>query len=286
MKLSKKYKNVISLITCVLSAYISAFAIKVFMEPSNLLSGGVTGVALLINTLTANTNFHIDTSLAIIILNIPLALLCYKSVSKKFTILSCLNFGLTSLFLKICHFEPFFNDIFLNIAFGGFISAISVVIALKGNGSTGGTDFIALYFSNKYNKSVWDHIFYFNILIIIIFGYSTEWVYAGYTIIFQFISTRTISALHTRYERVTLQITTTKANEVVDAYIKTIQHGITVMDGHGGYSKQPVSVLFAVISSYELSEAIECIRNVDPSVIINVFSTREFVGSFYQKPLD
>jgi uncharacterized membrane-anchored protein YitT (DUF2179 family) len=58
VKLSKKYKNVISLITCVLSAYISAFAIKVFMEPSNLLSGGVTGVALLINTLTTNTNFQ------------------------------------------------------------------------------------------------------------------------------------------------------------------------------------------------------------------------------------
>lgn len=283
---SKNTKNMITLIACIVSAFIQAFSIQVFMEPSNLLSGGLTGVALLLNSLTKNLPIRIDTSLAIILLNVPLAIMCYKSISPRFTFFSCINFALTSIFLKVLHFEPIFNDIILNISFGGFISAMSVVVALKGHASTGGTDFIALYFSNKFNKAVWEYIFLFNILIILIFGYTNGWVYAGYSIIFQFIATRTISTFHTRYERMTLQITTSLQEEVIDAYVDNFIHGITVLEGYGGYSKRKIALLTTVVSSYEVDDVIECVKSVDPNVIINILHTKDFVGKFYQKPID
>lgn len=127
---------------------------------------------------------------------------------------------LTSLFLKILTFPAIFDDILLNAVFGGFLMGISVVLALKGNASTGGTDFIALYVSNKTGKSIWSYVFVFNACILCVFGFLFGWLYAGYSILFQFISTKTVEAFHHRYERLTLQVTTRKAEEVMAAYIK------------------------------------------------------------------
>ena len=94
-----------------------------------------------------------------------------------------------------------------------------IVLALKGNASTGGTDFIALYVSNKTGKSIWSYVFMFNACILCIFGYLFGWLYAGYSILFQFISTKTVETFHHRYERLTLQITTQKAEEIMAAYV-------------------------------------------------------------------
>lgn len=64
--------------------------------------------------------------------------------------------------LKLVPVVPLFNDVLLNICFGGFLYGLSLVIALRGNASTGGMDFIALYVSNKVGKSIWQYVFGFN----------------------------------------------------------------------------------------------------------------------------
>lgn len=283
---SKTGKTLLSLITCICSSLLQAIAIQAFIEPSHLISGGITGLALLLNSVSKSIQLPITTSIWIILLNAPLAMICYKYVSKRFAFYSTLNFVLTSILLGIVRIQPLFDDIILNISFGGFISAMSVVIALKGHASTGGTDFIALYFSNKYNKAIWEYIFIGNVIMIIIFGFTTNWINAGYTILFQFIATRTVATFHTRYQRITLQITTTLPNEVITSYVSNFKHGITVLNGYGGYSKKPVSMLTTVVSSYEVSDVIDCIKIIDPNVIINVFTTKDFVGSFHHQPLD
>ncbi len=74
--------------------------------------------------------------------------------------------------------------------FGGFLYGFAIAIALKGNASTTGTDFIALYVSNKMNKSIFEYIFVFNTLMLCVFGFMFGWVHAGYSILFQFLSTK------------------------------------------------------------------------------------------------
>lgn len=105
------------------------------------------------------------------------------------------------------------------------------MIALKGNASTGGTDFIALYVSNKLGRSIWSYVFVFNAGLLLIFGYMFGWEYAGYSILFQFISTKTIDSFYHRYERMTMQITTSCPEVVIRAYVKEYRHGISRVDG-------------------------------------------------------
>jgi uncharacterized membrane-anchored protein YitT (DUF2179 family) len=286
MKKKVWFRYLITAISVILSAFLQTYVIKVFIEPSNLLSSGFTGVAILIDRIASLYGGSFSTSIGLLVLNVPVAILCYKNIGKKFVISSLFQVFLTSLFLNILSFRPVFDDLILNVCFGGVIYGIATVIALKGNSSTAGTDFIALYISNRMERSIWGYVFVFNATILCIFGYMFGWIYAGYSIVFQFISTKTISSFYQRYKRVTLQITTEKPKPIVEAYIQEYRHGISVLDGYGGYSKKSMSLLHTVVSAYEVQDIAMLIREVDDKAIINVLSTEAFYGGFYQQPFD
>ena len=284
---NKRIKLLITFVCVIVAAFLQAYVIQVFIQPADLLSSGFTGVALLIEKITSTyLGFSFSTSLGMILLNVPVAMICYKSISPKFTFFSLLEVFLASFFLRVIHFSPIFDDVLLNIAFGGFAYGLLTVVALRGNASTGGTDFIALYVSNKKGKAIWEYVFLFNTVILIIFGFMFGWEHAGYSILFQFISTRTIDSFYHRYERVTLQVTTTHAQKVINAYVQQYRHGISCVDAMGGYSQKPMNLLHTVVSSYEVQDIIDLMREVDPKVIVNVLKTENFFGGFYQAPID
>ena len=268
------------------SALLHACTMKIFLTPINLLPGGFTGIASLLERATGLMGIEVSTSAWLLLLNGPIALICYHEVGKKFVIFSMIQVALTSLCLKLVPVVPLFNDVLLNICFGGFLYGLSLVIALRGNASTGGMDFIALYVSNKVGKSIWQYVFGFNALMLCIFGVLSEWKYVGYSILLQFISTKTIDSFYHRFKRVTLQITTEKGNEVVGAYVAKYRHGISVMEGHGGYSGRKMSLLHTVVSSYEVHDIVRLLKQVDGRIIVNVIPTEDFVGGFYRKPLE
>ena len=205
---------------------------------------------------------------------------------KRFTFFSLLQVIIASFFLKVIHFEALFDDRLLNIIFGGLLYGMQAVIALKANASTGGTDFIALYISNKKNKSIFSYVFIFNACLLIIFGMMFGWENAGYSILFQFISTKTIDTFYNRYARMTLQITTSKPDAVIQCLIKNYRHGLSRVDGIGGYSGRNISLIHVVVSSYEVGEMVALMRTVDPHVIVNVMKTENFYGGFYLKPIE
>ena len=171
-------------------------------------------------------------------------------------------------------------------AFTLVVLNVPVALALKAGASSGGTDFIALYFANKNGREIWMQVFAFNAMILCVFGVIFGFDKAGYSILFQFISTKTISTFHTRYKRVMLHIYTVKKDEVVDTYLEKFHHGITALDGYGGYSHHPVSYLTAIVSSYEVGDVLETLKETDPKIIVSVTKVENFIGRFYNKPLD
>lgn len=268
------------------SAMLQAFTMNTFLEPIGLLPSGFTGIASLLSRITGMFGLRFSTSVGMVVLNIPVALFCYRQIGKKFVIFSMVQVVLSSILLQVMKSQPLFDDVLLNICFGGFLYGLSVAIALKGNASTAGMDFIALYVSNRMGKSIWQYVFVFNCGLLCVFGILFGWEHAGYSILYQFIATRTIDSFYHRFKRVTLQITTQKADEVVREYVGTCRHGISVVEGHGGYSGKKMSLLHTVVSTYEVHDILLRLKAIDPAVIVNVLPTESFVGSFYQKPLD
>lgn len=284
---SRKIRALYTFACVVIAGFLQASIIQIFMRPMNLLSSGFTGLAILIEKVTSTFwGFSFSASLGMLVLNIPVAILCGKSISKRFTFFSLLEVFAASFFLEVLNWGPLFDDPLLNIIIGGFANGIMVSIALRGNASTGGMDFIALYVSNKIGKSIWSYVFVFNAILLTVFGYMFGWEYAGYSILFQFISTKTIDSFYHRFKRVTMQITTSMPEEVIAALIAESKHGLSRVDGIGGYSGQPVSLLHTVVSSYEVQDVAKVVIEADPKAIINTFKSEEFYGKFYIKPID
>lgn len=282
---NKLFRHFISLIAVIISGFLQAFTLKVFIQPSNLLSSGFLGVAILINQVSELFGVELSISILLILLNIPVAILCYRGISARFTFYSILQVFVGSFFIRVLNFDPLFvDDTMLNVIFGGVLNGLYVSLALKGNASTGGMDFIALYVSNKSGKTIWQQVFLFNTLLLVIFGALFGWKNAGYSIIFQYISTKVISTFHQRYHRVTLQITTRYGEDVMQSYLKNIRHGISCVDAIGGFSREKMYLLHTVISSYEVMDAVAVIKEADPRAIINQISTENFYGRFHREP--
>lgn len=284
--LGKKKRYVITSCAVLASAALQALVLQTLLNSANLLPSGFTGIATILEMGSAKAGIPLTKSVWMVLLNVPVAILCWKHIGKKFVVFSLIQIVLASIFLTWIPVKCLFQDILLNICFGGFLYGLSLVIALRGNASTGGMDFIALYVSNRLGKSIWQQVFLFNAGMICVFGLLAGWEYAGYSILFQFISTQTVDRFYHRFKRVTLQITTEHPDEVVQAYISISRHGISVMEGHGGYSRRPMSLLHTVVSAYEVQDIVHHLREVDKKLIVNVLPTESFFGSFYFRPME
>lgn len=278
-------RNLITLASVIGSSALMAFSMNIFMGEASLLPAGFMGVAKLVNMFGSKMGVYIDTSLVLFCINLPVALFSAKKISKRFVFFSLLQVFLLSGFTRLIPTMPIFDEPVLNVIFGGCAYGFSIALALRGGASTGGTDFIALYVSHKTGKEIWMEVFVFNCVLLAIFGYSFGWEHAGYSIIFQYISTHMITTFHNRYKLEMMQIFTKNPDEVVDEYLKHFQHGITVLNGTGGYTGEDTAMLMSVTSSYELQDAIEVITSADPDAIINVTKTSQFIGKFAQPRL-
>ena len=282
----KRMRFVASLLMIVASSLLQTYVIQTFMDPCDLLSSGFTGVAILLNRIAGLAGFDFSASLGILLLNIPAAMFCAGKISKRFVFLSCVQFTLTSLFLEVLHFPPLFDEMILNVIFGGFLYGFVSVIALKADGSTGGTDFIAMYVSERFHRGIWEYVFAFNVLILLIFGSMFGWAAAGYSILFQLISTQTISRYYHRYSQILVEITTKDPEQVAKQFKTYFRHGMTVIPAYGAYSQSNFFLCKSIVSSYEEREVIGRIREVDPECITYTHKVDHFYGRFYRRPIE
>lgn len=143
-KKDRRVRIGMTLAAVIISALIQTYALQVFVRPAGIISGGFTGMAMLVERLGGLWGLNIPMQVTMVALNIPVALMCCRGISIRFTVFSLVQVFLSSIFLQVFNFTPIFTDEVLNVIFGGVIFGCAIVIALRGNASSGGTDFIAL----------------------------------------------------------------------------------------------------------------------------------------------
>lgn len=268
----------------IISACLQACALVFFVRPAHLVSSGFTGLALLLDGLTTGAGFHIPTYVGMVALNVPVALVAARHVSKRFVIFSSLQVLIASLVVQgiPVPIEPLLNDELLLVIFGGVLYGFSIAVALRVGASTAGTDFISLMIMNRTGRSAWGLIFAGNCVVIMLFGLRFGWVAACYSILFQFISTKTIESFYHRYDRVTVTIVTRYPSAVLLAYNATFRHGSSVVEACGGYSGQTYWTITSVVSSYEIPDIVALVKTQDPAAVMHMVRTEQFVGGFYR----
>ncbi|MCR5189056.1 MAG: YitT family protein, partial [Treponema sp.] len=217
-----------------LSAALMATNINTFVYTGGLLPGGFTGIVLLIQEVFQKyLSIKIPFSLFYWILNAIPAIICFKYVGKRFTLLSLWMIIASGLFTDFIPGLKVTDDILLCAVFGGIVQGAAISLSLLAGATSGGTDFISIFVSEKTGKSAWNYIFAGNCLVLGVFGLIFGWNRALYAIIFQFVTTQIINVIYKRYQKITLLIITDKVDEIYQVIHDTTNHDATIFTGKG-----------------------------------------------------
>ena len=267
------------------ASFLMALNIKSFVRTGGLYPGGATGLALLIQR-AADMFLHITIPYTIvnILLNAIPVYIGFRFIGKKFTMCSCLMNVLTSVLTDIIPGYAITYDTLLISIFGGLINGFVIGLCLHMNATTGGTDFIAIYLSEKKEIDSWNVVLGINVVILAAAGVLFGWDKALYSIIFQYTSTQVVHILYRKYQHETLFIVTNKATEVYEVISKMSNHGATIMEGEGSYEHQERKIVYSVVSSAQSKSIIREVKKADPHAFVNAIKTEQIAGRFYQKP--
>ncbi|KXU49618.1 MAG: YitT family protein [Coprobacillus cateniformis] len=280
-------KHVTSLVCVLIASLIMSVNIKSFVRAGNLIPGGFTGLSLL---LQRAANDFMGISLPYSFINIALnavpAFIGFKMIGKKFTSYSVMMIILNSFLVDLIPVTPITYDPLLVSVFGGILNGLAIVIALYGKASSGGTDFIAVYLSNKLKKPSWNFVFGINVVILTTAGLLFGFEEAMYSIIFQFVSTQIIERFHQRDQKATLFIVTNKAELLEQELMSFTHHGVTRIEGQGCYLKENKAMLYTVVGADEVKDVIHLLKELDSSVFVNIVKSEGVTGRFYQEPIE
>ncbi|MDE6890580.1 MAG: YitT family protein [Lachnospiraceae bacterium] len=268
-------------------ACIMAINIKSFIRAGNLVPGGFNGITLLLQQIgKAFFDVEVPFTLINLLLNAVPVFISFRFIGKKFTLYSCLMIGLSSVLTDILPGYPVTQDTLLVCVFGGIINAFAISLCLKAGATSGGTDFIAIFFSEKFGIDTFNYIFVGNVIVILIAGGLFGWDEALYSIIFQFTSTQMLHMLYKRYQKQTLFIITAKPEEVYQEIKNITNHDATLFKGTGCYRKHECNMLYSVVGSDEIHKVVTKIKEIDGQAFINIMKTEQITGRFYKRPND
>lgn len=287
-KLKKEWKKNLTSIICVcVASLIMSINIKSFVRAGNLIPGGFTGLSLLLQRVGLEFfQIMIPYSVINIILNAIPAFIGFKVIGKKFTSYSILMIVLNSLLVDLIPVTPITYDPLLVSVFGGILNGLAIVIALYGKASSGGTDFIAIYLSNKLKQPSWNFVFGINVIILTSAGLLFGFEAAMYSIIFQFVSTQMIERFHQRDQQATLFMITSIPESIEKKLMDYTHHGITRFEGKGCYLKEDKTMLYTVVGADEVKDVIHFVKEEDPNIFINIVKSEGVKGNFYQEPME
>ena len=274
------------LLLIVIASVLMAINIKSFVRAGGLFPSGFNGLTLLIQRSAEQfLNVALPFSIINFVLNAIPATICFFKIGKKFTIYSALSIVLTSILTDLLPSMPITYDVLLICIFGGLINGFAIGLCLKGRATSGGTDFIAIFLSERMNIDAWNYILIGNAGVLVIAGLLFGWDKALYSIIFQFTSTQVVHLLNVRYQKATLFIVSKDSEEIFDK-IKVTHHGATMFSGTGLYKDQPRNIIYSVVAQDQVKKIVQETRAVDPEAFINVLKTEQVWGDFYRPPHD
>lgn len=315
-----------TLLVIALSAFLFAFGFRAFIAPANvdgetifrLVSGGVSGISQTIlsfvdlvsgDSVTANGSYDIIYSILYFSLNIPVFILAWKGIGKRFAFYTLLNVLLSSLFTSLLRyaddalFIPLSNFMVSNgglatrALLAGICTGISSSIAFRVNASAGGIDVVSYYISLKKSRLVGRYSVYLNVVTVTLYtllgitdvGWGTPaaalvFVATLLSILYQFVVMFVIDSINVRNKKYKIEAVS-ETKDLGKILVGTLPHGATIIRGEGAYSGNEKFIFSMIVSSYEVKRTIQIIREVDPAAFIQVTELKHVYGRFFLPPI-
>lgn len=275
--------NILRIINIILGTLLMSLSINLFLVPHGLLSGGVTGISIVLQYLT-----NINSGIYILLLNIPIFIIGLRYIDKEFAIVSLFGMLSLSFFVFLTNdlsSKKIISDLLASTIYGGLLTGLGSGIIFKNRASTGGTDIISVVIKRNYEIKISTLMFSMNLVIVLIGGLIKNPTLAIYTLISIFIASNVMNKILVGFDsKKLLFIVTDRDQELSQELLKTIKRGVTLFYGEGAYTGNKKKVIYCVITARQLSQVKTVVNSVDPKAFISVLDTSEIQGKGFKRP--
>ena len=290
-----------SLITLGILRYVTGWA--VFLVPNNLVGGGVSGVASIIQY---GTRGFIKIGTTYFVINAILLVIALFTLGKSFggktvfaVILASVGLNLFQDLIpaEIIQTLAVDNGKLMSTIMGGIMVGVGIGLTMSQGGSSGGTDIIALIVNKYRNVSPGRMILLMDVVIILssmlVPSYTADgallpWTEKVTTVVYGFILVMVNSTVIDLYlsgsrQSVQVFILSKKYEQIADTITHELRRGVTVLDGKGWYTKHSTEVLMVITRKTDLSILLRAIKSIDPDAFLSVSSVTGVYGKGFDQ---
>lgn len=287
MELIAKKKPWLAWLMTIAGTGILAFGIKCIYDPIGLVTGGFTGIAIIIKELSANYMVGgMPLWLTNLLLNVPVFLVALQMKGKRFLGRTAIATALLSLWLYVIpQMDLVGGDYTLAAIFGGVICGTGIGIILLARATTGGTDMVAVLIQHRLKHYSIAQIMQILDAIIVMLGLYLFGVQpALYAIVSIFIATKVSDTIMEGFKfSKAVFIITDEYEKIAKRIMQDLKRGVTGMDAHGMYSMEQKCMLYCVVSKKEIVELKELVLGIDRKAFVIVTDAREVLGEGFQE---
>ncbi|OAB44627.1 YitT family protein [Paenibacillus antarcticus] len=268
-------KKMIDIVTIILGAFIFALAVNLFVIPNEFGEGGVTGITIILYYL-----FQWSPGLVSLIINAFLLLAGYKFLDRTATIYTIIAVLFNSLFLHLtANWSIPSDELLLNAIFGGVFVGVGIGIIIRVGGTTAGTVILARM-ANKYLD--WN-ISYALLFFDLIVAFSSYFIIGAeslmFTIIMLYVGTKVMDfIIEGLNPKKAVMIISKDQDQIAEKVIVDMDRGVTVLSGHGYYTKTSKEILYIVISKQEVSALKKIVKSIDIDAFVTIHDVRDVFG--------
>jgi uncharacterized membrane-anchored protein YitT (DUF2179 family) len=262
-----------------LGAFIQALSLRLFLVPANLVSGGISGLAQLLNHFTS---FPIG--LIVLIGNIPLFILGWRYLGgPRFAVRTILSILAFSIFTDVLVFflprGGVTDDLLLNTLYGGLVLGIGLGIVYRGRGTSGGTDILGRILNHHSGITISQAYLITDSLVVLGAGFVFGWTNALYGLVLIYVSglAAEIALQGTNIVRTAI-IVTSQTEATAKAIMEDLERGVTILSGTGGYTGEPKAVIYCAVSRMEINRLKILVYDIDPKAFMVIGQAQEALG--------
>lgn len=268
-------KRILDICVIMLGSIMFSLAVNLFIIPSELGEGGVTGITIIFYYL-----YHWSPGLLSLILNSLLLIVGYKFLDKTTTIYTIIAVVFNSLFLQLTeswHIEA--NELIINAIFGGIFGGIGIGLIIRVGGTTAGSTIIARIL----HKFLDWNVSYALLIVDLVVVFASYFIIGAeslmFTIVMLYIATKVMDFIIEGVNpKKAITIISKEQNKIAEQVNVIMDRGVTVIYGRGYYTKQPKELLYIVISKQEVSTLKKIVRSIDKDAFITIHDVRDVFG--------
>ena len=255
-----------------------SLAVALFLEPSGLITGGATGIALAIGRLTG-----LPVSGLLLFINLAMLVWGWAVLGRAFALNTLASSVLSPAFLGL--FEGLLagrvltEDIFLCTVFSGLGIGVALGLVIRSGASTGGLDIPPLVLNKWFKLPVSATMLTFDIAVLLMQAVFSPVQQVLYGVVMVLIQTIVMDKmLMLGASRTEVKIVSSQSDAICAAILAQLDRGVTILHGEGGYTREPSAVLLSIVSNRELPRLEKLAHSIDPTCFLIVSHVTEVSG--------